>query len=193
MCEFKSMSQASREAFAIEVAQKTAATVMELTRGPRVNFFRAAETLLYNYKRLALLVQDRSAYVEREPAGSSASIVLNAGRGAGLSLDEQIGDREAEMARLYELTVAQFEQVDRVVKLFADREEFVVIRMYYFGENAEGVYRGDNAERYTWEEIGLLLRRDPKTLRRWRNRMIKDMSVCWWGMAAAVGSAVEAE
>lgn len=184
------------EAMAGIVAGKTAAELVGLTLpiSGRVNYFRAAETLLYNYKSLQALLRDRSGYVERELPGRSAGIVLNAGQGhGGGSMDEMIGDREAERARLYELTAARFDQVDRVVQLFNDRPEFKALRMYYFGENEAGQDRGVHAERYTWEEIGDLLGRDPKTLRRWRNRIVKDMAVCWFGVVAAVSSAVEAD
>ncbi len=175
-----------------DVARMTAVELRDQLALPsgRVNYFRAAETLLYNYKSLAMLVADRSAYIAQEPVRSSGSIVLNAGQGQGMSLGEMIGEREEERIRLYEMTAARFDQVDRVVQLFDRRDEFVVIRMYYFGENERGQERL-GTERLTWEEIGALLHRDPKTLRRWRNRLVKDMSVCWFGMAAAVGSAVE--
>lgn len=178
-----------------EIAQSTAEEMRAqlLTPGGRINYFRAAETLLYNYKSLALLVADRSAYLAAEPVERSAGIVLNAGAGAALSLDERISEREEERIRSYERTAAQFDQVDRVVQLFNDRESFVVIRMYYFGENERGQDRGVDAPRMTWEEMGGLLGRDPKTLRRWRNRLVRDMSVCWFGVAAAVGSAVVTE
>ena len=128
------------EAMAGIVAGKTAAELVGLTLpiSGRVNYFRAAETLLYNYKSLQALLRDRSGYVERELPGRSAGIVLNAGQGQGSgSMDEMIGDREAERARLYELTAARFDQVDRVVQLFNDRPEFKALRMYYFRENEE--------------------------------------------------------
>lgn len=175
-----------------EIAQATADELRMrlLMPGGRINYFRAAETLLYNYKPLALLVADRSAYLAVEPAECSAGIVLNAGTGAALSLDERMSEREEERIRSYERTAAQFDQVDRVVQLFSSREAFVVIRMYYFGENEHGLDRGFDAPRMTWEDISALLGRDPKTLRRWRNRLVRDMSVCWFGVAAAVGSAV---
>ena len=184
------------EAMAGIVAGKTAAELVGLTLpiSGRVNYFRAAETLLYNYKSLEALLRDRSGYIAQELPGRSAGIVLNAGQGQGSgSMDEMIGDREAERARLYELTAARFDQVDRVVQLFNDRPEFKALRMYYFGENEAGQDRGVHAERYTWEEIGVLLGRDAKTLRRWRNRIVKDMAVCWFGVAAAVSSAVAAD
>ena len=90
------------EAMAGIVAGKTAAELVGLTLpiSGRVNYFRAAETLLYNYKSLAALLRDRSGYIAQELPGRSAGIILNAGQGQGASIDEMIGDREAERARL---------------------------------------------------------------------------------------------
>lgn len=153
-----------------------------------VNYYRAAESLLYNYKALGALVRDRTAYVERELPERSAGIILNAGHGQAVGIEERVAEKETERERLYALTVARFDQVDRVVKLFSDREGFQAVRMYYFNENAAGQDRGDFAARYTWEEIAALLGRDAKTLRHWRNRIVKDMAVCWFGLDAAVGT-----
>ena len=89
-------------------------------------------------------------------------------------------------------TRARFEEIDRVVKLFAERKEFHVIRMYYFGEDAQGNERPTGAEPYTWEAIaaeleGMGLIRDAKSARRWRNKIVNDMAVCMFGKPAAVG------
>ena len=92
----------------------------------------------------------------------------------------------------YHRTRARFEEIDRVVKLFAERKEFHVIRMYYFGEDAQGNERPAGAEPYTWETIaaeleGMGLIRDAKSARRWRNKIVNDMAVCMFGKPAAVG------
>lgn len=92
----------------------------------------------------------------------------------------------------YHRTRARFEEIDRVVKLFAERKEFHVIRMYYFGEDAQGNERPTGAEPYTWEAIaaeleGMGLIRDAKSARRWRNKIVNDMAVCMFGKPAAVG------
>ena len=162
--------------------------------GGEVNYFRAMESLLFNYKKLAALVADYEAYTHVELQGRSASISsYSPSSGYTYRTEEDILD---EMKRdkiiSYHRTRARFEEIDRVVKLFAERKEFHVIRMYYFGEDAQGNERPAGAEPYTWEaiaaeleEMGLI--RDAKSARRWRNKIVNDMAVCMFGKPAAVG------
>lgn len=88
---------------------------------------------------------------------------------------------------------AQFEEVERVISLFRERKEFIVIRMYYFNQDVHG---NEHTGKYTFEEIteelsefGLL--HDAKTARRWCNSIINDMAVCMFGMPAAISAATE--
>ena len=152
------------------------------------------ESLLFNYKKLAALVADYEAYTHVELQGRSASISsYSPSSGYTYRTEEDILD---EMKRdkiiSYHRTRARLEEIDRVVKLFAERKEFHVIRMYYFGEDAQGNERPAGAEPYTWEaiaaeleEMGLI--RDAKSARRWRNKIVNDMAVCMFGKPAAVG------
>ena len=152
-----------------EVARETASMAYIDGMGGEVNYFRAMESLLFNYKKLAALVADYEAYTEE------------------YILDEMKRDKIIS----YHRTRARFEEIDRVVKLFAERKEFHVIRMYYFGEDAQGNERPAGAEPYTWEaiaaeleEMGLI--RDTKSARRWRNKIVNDMAVCMFGKPAEV-------
>lgn len=177
-----------------EVARETASMAYIDGMGGEVNYFRAMESLLFNYKKLAALVADYEAYTHVELQGRSASISsYSPSSGYTYRTEEDILD---EMKRdkiiSYHRTRARFEEIDRVVKLFAERKEFHVIRMYYFGEDAQGNERPAGAEPYTWEaiaaeleEMGLI--RDAKSARRWRNKIVNDMAVCMFGKPAAVG------
>lgn len=177
-----------------EVARETASMAYIDGMGDEVNYFRAMESLLFNYKKLAALVADYEAYTHVELQGRSASISsYSPSSGYTYRTEEDILD---EMKRdkiiSYHRTRARFEEIDRVVKLFAERKEFHVIRMYYFGEDAQGNERPAGAEPYTWEaiaaeleEMGLI--RDAKSARRWRNKIVNDMAVCMFGKPAAVG------
>ena len=137
---------------------------------------------------------DYEAYTHVELQGRSASISsYSPSSGYTYRTEEDILD---EMKRdkiiSYHRTRARFEEIDRVVKLFAERKEFHVIRMYYFGEDAQGNERPAGAEPYTWETIaaeleGMGLIRDAKSARRWRNKIVNDMAVCMFGKPAAVG------
>ena len=177
-----------------EVARATASMAYIDGMGGEVNYFRAMESLLFNYKKLAALVADYEAYTHVELQGRSASISsYSPSSGYTYRTEEDILD---EMKRdkiiSYHRTRARFEEIDRVVKLFAERKEFHVIRMYYFGEDAQGNERPAGAEPYTWEAIaaeleGMGLIRDAKSARRWRNKIVNDMAVCMFGKPAAVG------
>ena len=57
-----------------EVARATASMAYIDGMGGEVNYFRAMESLLYNYKKLAALVADYEAYTHVELQGKSASI-----------------------------------------------------------------------------------------------------------------------
>ena len=73
---------------------------------------------------------------------------------------------------------------------FMDRPEFIVIRMYYWNEDAYGHDRGD-ARAYTWEEIAEELAaagmdRGISTLCAWRSKLVQDMTVMMFGADGAV-------
>ena len=100
---------------------------------------------------------------------------------------------ERDKVKAYHRTRARFEEIDRVISLFADRKEFHVVRLYYFGEDAQGEPRPADAPPYTWDDIaeelgGMGLVRDAKSARRWRNKIVNDMAVCMFGKPAAVAA-----
>ena len=134
-----------------EVARETASMAYIDGMGGEVNYFRAMESLLFNYKKLAALVADYEAYTHVELQGRSASISsYSPSSGYTYRTEEDILD---EMKRdkiiSYHRTRARFEEIDRVVKLFAERKEFHVIRMYYFGASGRrgAVHMGSHSRR----------------------------------------------
>ena len=177
-----------------EVARATASMAYIENAGGQINYFRAMESLLYNYKKLETLVADEEEYTKVELQERSKSIVVFSPSAGGerKSRDEVLEEMEKQRAILYQRTKARFDEVDRVVQLFKDRKEFHVIRMYYFGEDAKGNQREAGAPQYTWEDIAselseMGLIRDAKSARRWRNKIVNDMAVCLFGKPAAVG------
>lgn len=58
-----------------EVARETASMAYIDGMGGEVNYFRAMESLLFNYKKLAALVADYEAYTRVELQGKSATQV----------------------------------------------------------------------------------------------------------------------
>ena len=175
-----------------EVARATACAAYENMSGP-VNYFRAMESLLFNYKKLAALVADYEVYMKVElPEKSTSIIAFSPLSGTYKAKEDILEEIERDKLAEYQRTRARFEELEKVVNLFRDRKEFHVVRMYYFGEDAEGNQRPDDAKPYTWEEIAFELSdmgmvRDAKSARRWRNKIVNDMAVCMFGKAAAVG------
>ena len=161
--------------------------------GAQVNYFKATETLLYNYKKLSSLVADAEEYCDFEyHAGKSTFAATPHGKGfvERKTQEEIVEDMRAEREKSYSETRRAFEHLERTIQLFSGQPEFIVIRLYYFGEYADGSSRDTPA---TWEEIAFELSdagilRDAKTARRWRNRIVNDMSVCIFGLPAAVGA-----
>lgn len=177
-----------------EVAKATASMAYIDGMGGEVNYFRAMESLLFNYKKLAALVADYEEYTRVELRQKSNSLVSFSSSGGGYKSQEDIlEEMERDKVISYHRTRARFEELDRVVKLFADRKEFHVVRMYYFGEDAQGNQRPAGASAYTWEDIAeelgkMGMIRDAKSARRWRNKIVNDMAVCMFGKPAAVGA-----
>lgn len=175
-----------------EVARATAYAAYENTSGP-VNYFRAMESLLFNYKKLAALVADYEGYMKVELPEKSTSIILfSPSSGPYKAKEDILEEIERDKLAAYQRTRARFEELEKVVNLFRDRKEFHVVRMYYFGEDAQGNERPENDKPYTWEEIAFELSdmgmvRDEKSARRWRNKIVNDMAVCMFGKAAALG------
>lgn len=174
---------------AAKAAEETASKINTDGIGGKVNYYRIMEQLLRNYKRLKALVDDEESYMRVELQGHSNSLVRFNPNATGKSLEVIEEEIEQEKTKSYVRTKANFHEVERVVRLFSERKEFIVIRMYYFGEDAHGQQRAQ--EQCTWEEIAdelsaLGVLKDAKTARRWRSKLIGDMSVCMFGRAAAV-------
>lgn len=177
-----------------EVAQATASAAYIDNAGGQINYFRAMESLLYNYKKLERLVANEEEYVTVELHTRSTSLVKFSPGGNGQKSREDIIDElEQERAISYRRTKARFDEIDRVVQLFREKKEYTVVRMYYFGEDANGNTRPADVQGYTWEDIAYELGavgvlRDVKTARRWRNRIVNDMAICLFGKPAAVSA-----
>ena len=176
-----------------EVARVTASWAYIDGVNGEINYFRAMESLLFNYKKLAALVADYEGYTQVELKQKSNSLVaFSPSGGQHKTQDEIMEELERDKVISYHRTRARFEEIDRIVKLFTARKEFHVVRMYYFGELADGTPRPASAPPSTWEEIAealgdMQLIRDAKSARRWRNKIVNDMAVCMFGKPAAVG------
>jgi len=137
-----------------ETAKATASAVLGQQRQQRSpNLYRAMERLLRNYPKLKKLVENVDDY-GFVPGERSKSITIAPPPGGMMRdrneiLEEIVADRQVS----YERTKARFEEIDSVVQQFADNPEFIVIRMYYFNEDAFGNDRAPDSRPYTFEEI----------------------------------------
>lgn len=156
---------------------------------------RRRATLLYNYKKLAALVADEEAYCEVEyHAGRKTFSTTPQAKGfiQRKTEAEIVEEMREEKQKQFKETKSGFDSLTRAISLFEGHKEFVVIRLYYFGEDINGDPREGGTA--TWEEIaeelsdaGIL--KEIKTARRWRNKIVNDMAVCVFGIPAAVSAA----
>lgn len=188
------LSEELRDAI-FEAARAGALEAYAANTGDYVNYFKATETLLYNYKKLAALVADEEAYCEVEyHAGRKTFSASTHGAGYYEQKSEAdiVEEMQEEKRRQYRETKYGFEKLKRAISLFEGQKEFTVIRLYYFGEDINGNPRKEGRTA-TWEEVvaeleeaGIL--KEIKTARRWRNKIVNDMAVCIFGIAAAVSA-----
>lgn len=174
-----------------ETARATAQEVLGLQRlANHTNYYRVTERLLRSYKTLKQLVEAPDSYGYLPPHRSSS---ISAAPPSGGVRDPQEAIEAAIQAReeSFSRTRAQFEIVNAVVEKYVDKPEFVVIRMYYFGEDAYGNDRPADAKPYSWEEMVEDLdaagtKRTVKTLRSWRTKLVQDMTVALFGIDGAI-------
>ena len=133
------ISEELREAIN-EAARAGAYEAYRNTAGAYVNYFKAMETLLYNYKKLAALVADEEGYCEVEYHAGRKTFAAGS-KSAGYYEQKTEADIVEEMReekrRQYRETKYGFERLERAINLYRDRKEFTVVRMYYFGEDYE--------------------------------------------------------
>ena len=183
------LSEELREAV-FEAARAGAAEAYTQNTG-YVNYFKAMETLLYNYKKLAALVADEEAYCEVEyHAGRKTFSTTPQAKGfiQRKTEAEIVEEMREEKQKQFKETKSGFDSLTRAISLFEGHKEFVVIRLYYFGEDINGNPREGGTA--TWEEIaeelsdaGIL--KEIKTARRWRNKIVNDMGCFGAPMSAA--------
>lgn len=158
--------------------------------GSYVNYFKAMETLLYNFRKLAALIENEEDYCDVEYHAGKKSFGYTptvTGYTSRKTEEELVEDMREEKRKQYAETRKGFERLQRAISLFADQKEFIVIRLYYFGEDINGDPREDGRA-LTWSDISDMIGIDEKTARRWRNKIVNDMAVCIFGIPAAVNA-----
>lgn len=190
----KQLSTEMREAI-FEAARAGAFDAYGNTGGTYINYFKATETLLFNFRKISKLLENEEEYcaVEYHSGKKSFSYTpTQTGYVARKTEEELAEDMREEKRKQYQETKSGFERLKRTLALFENEPEFVVIRLYYFGENIDGTPRKEPGKP-TWETVAALMEesgtaRDPRTLRKWRNKLVNDISVCVFGLPAAIGA-----
>ncbi len=154
------------------------------------NLYRATERLLYNYKAMRAQVEDRETYMMIPNRSTS---ITGSPTGKTVYQDRSDALEAAVHARevSYQRTRARFEEIDAVVQQFAQKREFIVIRMYYFNEDAHGNDRRDTDKKCTFEDIQYELaaagmEKSERTIRGWRTRIVQDMAIRLFGIDGAI-------
>lgn len=175
-----------------ETAEKTAEKVLLFQRKAlEVNHYRAMENLLRSYKNVKLWEEHPEEY-GFFPTGKSHDISVAPPPGLGLRDKVEINELFVQSKQLsFVRSMARFNELDAVIKLFQDRPEFVIIRMYYFGEDVNGQDRGPDAKPYTFPEISEALKTigielAEKAIRRRRTKLVREMTVMMFGVDGAV-------
>lgn len=187
----KSRRKTAQQLYIDEAAKAGAREVLHLQHQQRnINLYRAMERLLRAYPKYKAMQEHPDEYGFL-PIGKSKDISVAPPPGSGArdpidALAEHVDSR----ASSYDRTMGRFMELEAVVRLFQDKPEFIVIRMYYFNEDAYGKPRGD-AKPYTFTEIaealeGVGIQRSEKMLRKWRTKIVQDMTVLMFGADGAV-------
>ena len=177
----------------INASAKAAAheVVRQQQRKRCTNLYRATERLLRSYPKYRRWEENPEEY-GFFPSAKSKDISVAPPPGLGIRDKVELNEEfVSARRRSFEMTMARYFDIKAVVEQFDQRPEFIVIRMYYFGEDVYGHDRGPDARRYTFEDIAselssIGMERSTQTLRIWRTRLVQDMTVLLFGIDGAV-------
>ena len=186
----KSMEEYIDEA-AEKAGEKGAEKLLQLQRKERnVNHYRAMEDLLRAYKNTKRW-EDHPEEYGFFPTGKSHDISIAPPPGLGLRDKVEVNELFVQSKQLsFVRSMTRFNDLEAVIKLFQDRPEFIIIRMYYFHEDEQGQDRGD-AKPYTFSEISEALKSvgivlAEKAVRRRRTKLVREMTVMLFGIDGAL-------
>lgn len=156
-----------------------------LLKKQKTDWYSVVEQLLEAYKTAKHRVECLADY-EFEPRRKDKSISIAPAPGTMVKNFDDVREQAIdERKKSYARTLAQFEEFDSLVQQFNGRKEFVVIRMRYFNEDAEG-NELEAGQRLTMEQIAADLNIDVRTARRWRTSIVKEMAAVLGGVDGAI-------
>lgn len=154
------------------------------------NYYKAMQELLRKYKQLKALAEMEDEYMLLRERDKSITVAPPSG-GVPRDIIEVREEKLEARREAYAITMTQFDRLDKIVKMFVDKPEFVVIRMRYFGEDCDGNERPPRERPYTFEDMAADMESaghevTVKKLHKWDSGIIKDMVVLMWGVKGAV-------
>ena len=175
-----------------EVAEKAARKVLQLHyRAIDANHYRATEDLLRAYPRRLRIARHPEDF-DFFPKGHSKDISVAPPKGSGVVDKIDAAEMHVEgRKRAYEDEMHRLYETEFAIGHFKDLPEFKVIRLVYFNEDIEDHDRGEAAKRYTWDQIAdemgkIGIERKITALRRWRSKLVREMTVMIFGAAGAI-------
>lgn len=182
----------TREQMYIDEAAKAGAReVLYLQAQQRnINLYRAMERLLRGFAHRVRIAEHPEEF-DFFKTGRSKDISVAPPPGTGVVDKIEAAEMFTEARKkAYEVEMYKLQQTYYAIAPFEDKPEFIVIRMYYFNEDANGKPRGD-AKPYTFAEIAeeleaVGIQRSEKILRKWRTKIVQDMTVQMWGADGAL-------
>lgn len=157
------------------------------------DYYKATETILYNYPKLVDIVADECDYMEEIYKQRSKSITHFS---PTASYTDPTEEKEKERQKSYNKTKAQLESIDRILNQFRHDSRFRIIEIYYFNWDTNGQRRSNDSKRLSFEQIAeQIIKEDGshpevKTVRRWRSQMVGDISVALFGIPAALSNSL---
>ena len=179
------------EEYIEEAAWKGARATVSLQRQQRnLNLYRTTERLLRAFPHRVRIAEHPEEF-DFFKTGRSKDISVAPPPGTGVVDKIEAAEMFTEARKkAYEVEMYKLQQTYYAIAPFKDKPEFIIIRMYYFNEDAAGVDRGD-AKPYTFDEISeelaaIGIEKSVRTLRTWRTKLVQDMTVLVFGVDGAV-------
>lgn len=174
-----------------EAADKAAEKVLVFQRKDQAtNHYRAMEDCLRAYPKRVHMMKHPEEF-RFFPTGHSKDISIAPPPGTGVvdKIEAAVMYTEArKKAYVHELSLLH--ETEYAMAPFWNREDFIIIRMYYFNEDEHGEPRGD-AKPYTFPEISEALKAigiewAEKAIRRRRTKLVREMTVMMFGVDGAL-------
>lgn len=147
----------------------------------KTNLFKKTEKVLFLYPKLKRIAENKEKYMEIELHERSKSIVRAGQNIVHKERDEIMSEIKEERDERYAKLLHDIAWIESALSAHEHEKGYVVIRMYYFREDAKG-NQLTGEEKNTFEDIANALYYDMRTIRRWRNRIVNSIGMCLFGV-----------